>query len=96
MKYFYLVWGAITLLVVYLLITSIPHNVPFFGAVVDGDYIYHFDGKMRCAYIVGWHDERKCMCFLTEKDPSLGNDKSLIASMPNACDSQFKGEPQPD
>ena len=67
----------------------------FFGARVSGEYIEHFKGKMKCAYVVGWYKERKCMCFLTEADIRL-KDKTLIASEPNACEGAFDHEVSPE
>jgi len=61
----------------------------FFGAQVDSDYVMHFDNKMRCAYVIGWYSERKCLCFLTEDDPRL-KDKTLIASEPSACNKDLR------
>ena len=61
-----------------------PSN--FFGATINSSYQMHFNGEMKCAYVKGWHDNRKCMCMLTQKDERLGNDKTLIASEPQACE----------
>jgi len=56
----------------------------FFGARVDSEYIMHYNNKLQCAYVIGWYDERKCMCFLTEDDLRL-KDKTLIASNHIMC-----------
>lgn len=58
----------------------------FFGAKVASEYIEHFDNKMKCAFVKGWHEDIKCMCLLTKEDERLGNSKTLIASERKACE----------
>ncbi len=67
----------------------------FFGAWTDSKYQMHFDNKMRCAYVIGWHDERQCLCILIEDDDQLGNSRTLLAAVPSACESK-SDEIQPE
>ena len=66
------------------LMFGIGCSTTFFGGKVDSEYKEHFNGKMICAYVDGWYNKRKCMCFLTEDDPRL-RDKTLLASDPVMC-----------
>jgi len=59
----------------------------FFNAKIDSEYVMHFDGKLKCAYVVGWYDGRKCMCLLTEHDKRL-KDQTLIKTGDNACEGE--------
>lgn len=43
----------------------------FFGANVEGNYKTYYDdyNKLTCAYVTGWHENKKCMCsFLAQQD----------------------------
>lgn len=62
----------------------------FFGATVDSEYTELYNGGVKCAYVIGWHKERKCMCMIKRDvlGPTFGNDRSLIAMKPEACESK--------
>lgn len=67
--------AKIVLVAVLLTLTSCMHN-NFFGARVVGPYIDYYDGQLVCAYVKGWHKNRKCLCIIT--DMNFSNNRTLM------------------
>lgn len=64
-------------------------STSFFGGRVIGQYYYHYDNQIRCAYVAGW-GKNKCMCEIT--DPNFSPDKSFISAEEWMCGSLINKE----
>jgi len=77
-----------TVLVIAALLCTTSCAALFFGGKVIGPYYRHFKGKMECAYVSGWHVEKKCLCWIIER--GFSENKTFLVSENEAfCQQQI-------
>ena len=58
----------------------------FFRGKVTSNYVLHFNDKIMCAYVYGWHgNQTKCMCRLLEEDDRLEGNITFLLSDRRLC-----------
>ena len=59
-----------------------------FGGRVVGPYVRHYRGQLECAFVKGWYQDVKCMCWLIDR--SFGQDITFMQVNDEMCKKNFE------